>query len=455
MLARSLLALLALLALAAHAVPPIGTWETGNGARVLFIEARELPIVDATVVFDAAGARDGDRPGLALATNALLAEGAGGLSADAIAQRFAELGARFAAESHRDMATAELRTLSEAPTLAAAAELTATVLGRPDFPADALERVRRQILVSLQQVEQSPDELAERAFYRTLYGEHPYAEMPEGTVESVSALGRDDVRGFHARHYVGRNAVVAIVGDLDRAGAERLAETLVGRLPPGEPAPAIPSPSPSRGAVERVIEHPSAQTHLVVGDLGISRLDPDYFPLHLGNHALGGSGLVSVLGEEVREKRGLSYSVSSAFVPMRVEGPFILGLQTRNEQAAEALKVARDVLRRFVEEGPTEAELEAARKNLTGGFALRLDSNKKLVGQLASMGFYRLPLDYLETYTARVEAVSRDEVREAFRRRLDPGRLVTVLVGKPDGTTPGLASAPPPAPQALEAKGAD
>lgn len=442
------LALLALAALAAlslpvQALPTITSWHTANGARVLFVEARELPIVDVSVLFDAAGSRDGDRPGLARLTNGLLAEGAGGLSADAIAERFAGLGAQFGAASQRDMASVELRTLSDAPTLEASLELAATVLTRPDFAPDAFERVRAQMLVALRQVEQSPDDRVEREFFRALYAGHPYASPPEGTAEGLKGLSREDVRAFHARHYVGRNAVVSIVGDLDRAGAERLAERLVGGLPAGEPPPPLPSAGRLGEARTLRVDHPSSQTHVRLGDATVTRADPDYFALYVGNHALGGSGLVSLLAEEVREKRGLSYSAYSAIAPMRVPGPFLIGLQTRNEQAGEALSVALGTLRRFIAEGPTEGELDAAQRNITGGFALRVDSNKKVLGQIASIGFYGLPLDYLATFTDRVRAVSREAVRDAFRRHVDPDRMLTVLVGKPGEAAQG---APPSSP---------
>ena len=441
MSARPVALLLACLTLPAQALPTISTWQTGNGARVLFVEARELPIVDASVVFDAAAAHDGDRPGLARLVSGLLAEGADGLSADAIAERFAELGASFGSTSLRDMASVDLRSLSDRATLTAALGLASRILARPDFPEDALERVREQMLVALQQVEQSPDDLAEREFFRAVYGRHPYASPPEGTVASVRALTREDVRAFYGRYYTARNAVVAIVGDLDRAGAERVAETLVGALSRGEPAAALPPVTPLAAAETVALEHPSTQTHLRLGQAALTRADPDYFPLYVGNHALGGSGLVSLLAEEVREKRGLSYSVYSALAPMRAKGPFFVGLQTRNEQAAQALDVALDTLRRFVKEGPTEQELEAAKRNITGGFALRVDSNKKVLAQIASIGFYGLPLDYLATFTARVDAVTRDAVRDAFQRHIDLDRLLTVLVGRPGAA--GVATARP------------
>jgi zinc protease len=254
-------------------------------------------------------------------------------------------------------------------------------------------------------------------------------------------LTREEARAFYDRYYVARNAVVAIVGDLDRAEAGRVAEMLVGALPAGEPAPPLPPVTPLPADKTVGLEHPSTQTHIRVGEAALTRADPDYFPLYVGNHALGGGGLVSLLAEEVREKRGLSYSVYSALVPMRAKGPFFVGLQTRNEQAPEALQVALDTLRRFVKEGPTEKELEAAKRNITGGFALRVDSNKKVLGQIASIGYYGLPLDYLTTFTARVDAVTREAVRDAFVRHVDLDRLLTVLVGKPGDA--GIASAPP------------
>jgi zinc protease len=177
------------------------------------------------------------------------------------------------------------------------------------------------------------------------------------------------------------------------------------------------------------IDYPTTQTHVLIGQPGISRDDPDYFPLYVGNHVLGGSGLVSRISEEIREKRGLSYSAYSYFTPMRQRGPFTIGLQTRNDQVEQALQVARDTLQKFIEEGPTARELEESKQNITGGFPLRLSSNKKIVGMLAMIGFYQLPIDYLDTFTTRVEAVTLEDIRDAFSRRIQPGNMVTVLVG--------------------------
>jgi zinc protease len=219
------------------------------------------------------------------------------------------------------------------------------------------------------------------------------------------------------------------VGDLSSAQARQVAQTVIGGLPAGDAVPALPAPTPLAVAAQKEIEFPSSQSHLLLGQPGIARGDPDHYALYVGNHILGGGGLVSRLSSEIREKRGLSYSVYSDFVPMRVAGPFMMGLQTRNAQRAEAQQIMRAVLEAFVKDGPTPAELAAAQKNITGGFPLRLDNNRKIAGELGNIAFYGLPLDYLDEFSTRIQAVTVEQVREVFRRRLDPERLVTVIVG--------------------------
>ncbi len=409
-------------------------WETANGARVYFVAAPELPMVDVQVVFDAGSARDGDRPGVAQLTNRLLDSGAGGLDADAIAEAFEDLGARFGAESHRDMALVTLRSLSAPAYLEPALDTLARILRAPTFPEDALERERNRLLTALQREEQSPGDLASNAFWRAVYRDHPYASHPLGTPESLAALTRDELAAYHGEYYVARNAVVAITGALDRAGAEAVADRLTGGLPAGAAAPAlppVPAPEPASAEARRIhIEFPSSQTHVLAGQAGMTREDPDYFALYVGNHILGGSGLVSRITDEVRDKRGLAYSAYSYFSPMRAPGPYLLGLQTQNEQAATAIEVLFATLGDFIDEGPTAKELTAATRNITGGFPLRIASNRDIAGNLAVIGFYGLPLDYLDTFNARVEAVTRADIRDAFQRRVDPARMVTVTVGR-------------------------
>ena len=418
-----------LLGNSAVANPEIAQWQTANGARVYFVAAPELPMVDIQVTFNAGSARDGDKPGLAMLTNGMLEEGAGKLNANAIAERFDSLGAATAFGSHRDMATASLRSLTDEKLLQPAVETFATLLSKPSFPNGALERVRKQMVVGLRHESQSPGSLGNNAFFDALYGAHPYASPSSGTLESVKKLQRRDVIAFHRRYYVANNAVVAIVGALTRAEAERLAEQVVGDLPAGQSAAPLPSVAPLQQPFTQHITHPSSQTHILLGQPGMRRGDADYLALYVGNHILGGSGLTSRISEEIREKRGLSYSAYSYFSPMAADGPYLLSLQTKTESRDEALQVLRATLQRFIDEGPSEAELIASKKNITGGFALNIDSNKDILGYIAMIGFYNLPLDYLDTFIERVNAVTVAQIHDAFKRRIHPERMVLVTVG--------------------------
>jgi zinc protease len=423
---------LALASMAALATPKIEHWTLRNGARVYFVESRDLPMVALNVVFDAGSARDPQgRNGLSMLANRLLSQGTEKLTADQIAERFEGLGAEFDTGSDRDMASVSLRSLSDRKLLDPALAVLAQLIAAPAYPAESLERERARALLGLKQAAESPDDVANKAFFAQIYKGHPYALPPEGSEAGLKAITRGDLVDFHARCYVGRNVVFALIGDVSRHQAEEIAERVVGKLPAGEappPLPRVPDVVPP-GKAERVIAHPSTQSHILIGEVGMRRNDPDFYPLYLGNFILGGSGLVARLSEEVREKRGLSYSVYSYFIPLREPGPFMLGLQTKNSQRGEALAVARRTLARFAAKGPTPEELTAAKKNISGGFPLRFDSNRKIAEYLTVIGFYGLPLTYLDDFIPHIEAVTADQIRDAFRRRVHPGHMVTVIVG--------------------------
>jgi zinc protease len=422
---------LALWAPFAAAVLPIEQWTTSRGARVYFVRADAIPMLDVNIDFDAGARHDPPgRSGLASMTTAMLARGVDGLDEAMLAERFAELGASRGGGAGDDRASLSLRTLSSARERDAAVDLLARIAARPTFPVALLERERERTIQGLRESLVRPDAIAQRAFQSLTYPAHPYGVDP--TPESIAAIGRDDLVAYHRARFGANGAVVSMIGAITRAQAEAIAERLTRELPAGVPAAALPevtTPSPA----ERRIAHPATQSHILIGAPAIARSDPDFFPLFVGNYVLGGGGFVSRLTAEVREKRGLSYSVYSFFSPMAQRGPFTVGLQTRKEQTDEALKVVRETLAGFVAAGPTEDELRAAKQNLVGGFALRIDSNRKILDNLANIGWYRLPLDYLERWPDRVEAVTVAQVRDAFRRTVSPERLVTVIVG--DGGT--------------------
>lgn len=419
--------LLTLATLTAHAGLSIQHWTTPNGSRVFFVESRALPIVDVQVDFRAGGAEaPAGKAGLAGLTRSLLDAGAGDLDEDAIANRTADLGAQIGGGVDMDRASVSLRTLSSQAERDGAVDLLATLILKPTFPAAAVEREKSRSIAGLKESDTQPDAILSRRFAAAVFPDQAYGRLP--TVDSVGSLTRDDLVDFHLRTYTANRAVVSIVGDVSRAEAEAIALRLTAGMPAGEPIPpAVAGKQPERQTIR--VPHPSAQAHVAVGQPGIKRGDPDFFPLMVGNYILGGGGFVSRLTSEVREKRGYAYSVYSYFAPQREPGPFQIGLQTKGSQAEDALKVVGETLDAFLAKGPTEAELKAAKENLINGFALRLDSNRKMLEQVAVIGGFGLPLDYLDTYRDKVKAVTAEQIREAFRRHVLPERMVTVVVG--------------------------
>lgn len=412
--------------LAAH---QIQHWLTEHGARVYFSEDKSLPMVDLRIVFDAGSARDNGKPGMALLTNGMLSEGAAGKNAKQLAEQFEAVGAQFSNGSLKDMAWLDLRSLSEARYLQPALNNLKDILSRPMFPEAAYKRELSRLKVALKASQQSPSTIADEAFYKALYGDHPYALPSNGTEASLKAMTLTDLKQFYRQYYVAKNAVVSIVGNVSREQAAAMVNELFAELPAGEKAEALPEVQPLTEAKTIRIDFPSKQSHVRVGQLGTRRGDRDYFTLYVANHPFGGSGFASRLVEEIREKRGLAYSVYSYFLPMRLAGPFQMGLQTRNDQTQQALDIIREELRRYVDQGPTPKELEDSVKNITGGFPLRVDSNRKRVEYLSMIGFYNLPLDYLDSFIGNIEAVDQNKIKDALKRRLDPDTLVTVIVG--------------------------
>jgi zinc protease len=423
------IALLLSLPLSAQAALAIQHWQTPHGTPVIFVESHELPILDISVDFPAGSARDpGDQAGLAQLTHILLDQGAGGLSDTAIAHRLADVGAVLGGTFDRDRGGVTLRTLSSQAEKDAALDILARVLQQPDFPQAVIKREKQRLIAGIREAEADPGTVADKAFYRALYGTHPYAHDESGDPAAIAKLTRGDVQTFYRTHYSAPNAVISLMGDISPAEAEAIAARLAGGLSSAAAVSALPKPGPARTNEQR-IAFPSTQSHVLVGAVGVARNALDFFPLFVGNYVLGGGGFDSRLMREVRDKRGYAYSAYSYFLPMMEAGPFQLGLQTKLAQTDDALKVAQATLRQFIADGPSEAELKQAKDNLTGGFPLRIDSNKKILEYLSLMGFYKLPLDYLDTWVDKINAVDVVTVKQAFARHIDPDKLVTVIVG--------------------------
>lgn len=406
----------------------IQTWQTAEGAKVLFVEARELPMFDLQLTFAAGSSHDDGIAGLAMLTNAMLNEGVPGKDVGAIAAGFENLGANFGNGAYRDMAITSLRSLSAANKREPAMQLFNQVIGQPTFPKDSLARIKNQLLAGFEYQKQNPGKLASLALFERLYGTHPYAHPSDGNAESIPAISREQLQAFHAKAYTANNAIIALVGDLSRSDAEALANAVSAALPEGPALPRIAQPQEPKAGLQH-IEFPSNQTHLMIAQLGIDRRDPDYAALYLGNQVFGGGGFGTRLMTEVREKRGLTYGVYSGFSAMQARGPFMINLQTRAELSDGTLQLVKSMLADFIANGPTADELNNAKRELAGSFPLSTASNAAIVGQLGSMGFYDLPLSYLEDFMRDVQTLDVELVKAAMARHLDPEALVIVTAG--------------------------
>lgn len=413
--------------LLAHAGVSIQHWISPSGARVFFVENHDLPILDINVDFAAGTAYDPPgKAGVASLTQAVIDLDVAGMDETEIANRLADLGALLSGGVDMDRASLSLRTLSAADKREPAIDILRAVLGSPAFSGDVFEREKARMVAALKDAMTRPDAIASKHFWAAMYPGHAYGVYAEP--EKVADLKREDAVTFYRSHFAANRAIVSIVGDVTRPQAEALAQHLTSGLPDGQGVAPLASPR-LPVAAEKRIAHPSAQAHILLGLPALKRGDPDFYALLVGNYSLGGGGFVSRLMKEVREKRGLAYSVYSYFVPLAVPGPFQIGLQTKKAQADEAQNLARKVLATFLDEGPTDTELQAAKQYLVGSFPLRLDSNRKILDNVAAIGFYGLPLDYLDRYPDNVEKVTVADIKAAFARHVRLENLMAVVVG--------------------------
>ena len=414
--------------------PKFEHWTLDSGLRVYYVDIQDLPMLDINVTFDAGSARDEKKAGVANLTMSMLDSGAAGMNADQLAEVFESVGARFYASASKDMANIGLRTITLEKPFEKAMDNWLAVMKSPDFPKADFERLQKQMKVGFESSKQRPGSIAGEAFYKNLYGDHPYAQPTRGFEETVAAMTVEDLKAFYNQYMVEENAMVTIVGAVSRAEAEVLARRVADVLPSGQKADPIAEVKPLTEAKTIHIPFPSSQAHILVGQTGYKRGDPDYFKLYLANHPFGGSGFTSRLMKEIRVKRGLSYSVYSYFSPSRELGPFVMGLQTKVEQIDEARTVLSDLLKTYLKEGATAEEIEESKLNITGGFPMNIAGNSNTGNYADVIGFFNLPLNYLDLFTDRVNAVSNEEAADAMRRRINPEALLTIIVGG-DGNT--------------------
>ncbi|QLZ67553.1 insulinase family protein [Legionella sp. PC1000] len=405
-------------------------WLTKNGVQVIFYPAMEVPMLDVSLAFAAGSAYDGDQYGLSALTSRLMDQGNAGRDATAIAESLADVGAQYKAEINRDMVIFNLRTLVATEALAKASDTFTQIINHPDFLDHEFSREKKQQMMAIEQRQESPEDVANLHFFQALYKQHPYAHPVNGTSNTVKSINMSQVIEFNKRYYVAKNAILVMVGAINSETAHQLADQLTQELPEGHPAPLIPQATQLTQAETINIPFPSSQTMIRLGQLGIDHHDPNYFPLIVGNYIFGGGALVSRLAIEVREKQGLTYGIDSQLVPMSGKGPFLISLSTKNSQTKDALDIIQNELRAYIDKGPTDEEMNAAKQYLTGSFPLSLSGNRSIANILLRMTFYHLPEDFLDTYLARINAVNSEQVKQAFKHQVNPDKLLLVTVGK-------------------------
>lgn len=424
----------------AWAVLPIQHWQQASGAKVWLVESPSIPMVDIQVAFDAGARREPqDQAGLATALAMMTDKGVKAqgqqpaLDENALGEAWADLGASFDAGAGKDSFNYSLRSLTVPDLLQRSVQLAARQIAHPSLPADVWQRDRARWSASIAESNTRPGTVAGRAFTQAVYGGHPYGWRT--TEQTLAKIDVKAIRAFHDQYIQACRAKVSVVGAVDKAQADALVTQLLSQLPKDDgkgcqPLPAVAEVPALKAAQDVRIPFQSAQAQVLIGQPGIKRNDPDFLALLVGDHILGGGGLVSRLMEEVREKRGLTYGVSSSFSPGLHAGAFVVSLQTRPDQAEQARQVAQETLAKFVAEGPTEQELRDAKDNLIGSFALRIDSNRKLLANVANIAWNDLPLDYLDHWTDKIEALTVNDVRSAMQRAIQPDRMVTVVLGE-------------------------
>lgn len=420
-----------ILPLSVQAAVNIQRWTTPQGVQVLLAERHENPIIDMAVSFRGAGnASDPDgKSETAAFTAALLTGGTKEMDEETFNAQTNGLAAEIGSGTDNETATATLRSLSRPDTLKKAVSLFNGALTRPRFDEAVFRRNQTQAATVLQQQETKPDFTAARTLARLSYPDHPYGKDAYTTVQSINSITLDDIRSFYRTHYGKNNAVVAIVGDVDRKGADRLVQDALSGLPDRAAASADVPPVKKHPAQRRDIPFASEQAQIMLGMPLITRNDPDYYALVAGNYVLGGGGFDSRLMEVLRNQRGDTYGVYSNLTPERQAGMFTIAYSSRKPVARASLAAAQEVIRQFIAEGPTEEEMAQAKANITGSFPLRFDSNAKLLGYLNLIGVYNLPDDYLEAYPKAVAKLTAADVKAAWQKRVRPEDLNIVVVG--------------------------
>jgi zinc protease len=401
-----------------------------GGIEAWLVEQHNLPVISVRIGFRGGTANDPqDKQGLAYLFSGMIDEGAGKYDSQAFQHRLEELTMELSFDASRDSFTGRMKTLTR--NRDEAFEMLRLALIEPRFDAAPLARIRRQIIAELKQEEQDPDSLAYRTWFSTAFGDHPYGRNKKGTPEGLKAIMAEDLRVLGRKLLTRDSLRIVVVGDIDEKTLAALLDRTFGLLQAKTGLTPVPEITPDTSVGIRLVPMDIPQSVIVFGLPGIKIHDPDFIPAFLMNYILGGGGFSSRLTEEVREKRGLTYSVYSFLLDLAHSGVFMGSASTKNASAGKALELIKMEIARMAEEGVTPAELKSAQTYLTGSYPLRFDSGSKIAGQLIGIQMDELGIDYINTRNDRVNAVTMDDIKRVARRLLKADSLLTVIVGAP------------------------
>jgi zinc protease len=427
------LALIVSTARPAHAMK-IQSVKSPGGIEAWLVEEQSVPLIALRFAFEGGNAQDpAGKEGVANFLTAMLDEGAGELPSSAFQERMEELAMKMSYEDGKDAFYGNVEMLSA--NRDKSAELLKLAINQPRFDADAVERIRKQLIANLVYAARDPNKVAANAWYEAAFPGHPYGRPAMGTEETVAAIGREDLEAYRKRVFAKSNLKVVAVGDIDAATLGRMLDAVFGGLPEKAGLVDVPKTMPLTGGVEKIIEMDVPQSVAVFGLGSFPRKDPDFMPAFVLNHIIGGGGFSAKLMEEVREKRGLAYSVYTYLQPFVHTSILSGGVATKNESIAQSLDVIRGEFRRMAEQGPTEADLDGAKKYLVGSYALRFDTNAKIASQLLGIMQEGLGIDYVDKRNQLVEAVTMDDLKRVGRKLLKAEDLIVTVVGKPANMT--------------------
>ncbi len=405
---------------------------TAGGIKVWFVEERSIPILSMEVAWHGGSSlENSDKAGLAHLVASTMDEGAGELDSRAFQKQLSEMAISLSFDASKDSFQGSLKTLSE--NKEEAFRLFGLAISQPRFDEEPVERIRNQILIGLNRKLSDPNSLAGRAWFAAAFPDHPYSVPTEGTLETMKSISQKDLLDFKNRQIAKDNMVISVIGDIDAMELGVLLDKTFSAIQDNADLTLVKEAAPVQQATTKVIEQDIPQSVVIFGGMGIKRNDPDYYAAYILNYILGGGGFESRLTKEVREKRGLVYSIYSYLYPLQHAGLQLGGFGTSNASVGEAIKLVQNELKKIRDNGVSPEELDAAKTYINGSFPLRLSSNTKIANIMVSMQLYDLPIQYLSERPSLVNSVSLEDVKRAANRLMDPDNLIITVVGKPEG----------------------